>query len=61
MCSEVRLPPGGELHAYAPGATNNLTRCWRDCTRMRAADVAPSGKVTLPLISGANLRRYLVA
>ena len=51
-CSEVRLPAGAELHAYAPSATANFTRCWHACARVRAADVPPSGKVTLPLIDG---------
>ena len=54
-CSEVRLPAGAELHAYAPSATANFTCCWHACVRTRAADVPPSGKLTLPLIAGARL------
>lgn len=53
-CSEVRLPAGAELHAYAPSATASFTRCLHACARVRAADVPPSGKLTLPLIAGAR-------
>jgi len=53
-CSEVRLPRGGALHAYAPGATANRTRCGRDCAALGPADVPASGKLTLPLLAGAS-------
>ncbi len=53
-CSEVRLPRGGALHAYAPGATANRTCCGRDCAALGPADVPASGKLTLPLLAGAS-------
>jgi hypothetical protein len=54
--SELRIPPGGRLWLYAPGAMRAGACAGRGCAQLTAASAPRSGVFTSPEFDGAGAR-----